>query len=244
MKLNRFYQVIILIIIFLSFSNNKAISSNKFDSIFTFVSPRPLINQARLNNIFSYSYGVDIIFSNFGFGGGAFFQKFLSKNLALSLDLYISGARNSDEFEQWYYLNDTSNTIIYKVQYKKNRLLIFPFMLGAQQNIFSEDIFETFKPYINFGIGPTLILAGPYEGYENSFFSSIWNSTSYVRLGGYVGFGASIGSVGTTVTSLNLRYYYIPFGDEGLESMDKRTGIEPIKNFGGVFISLTIGGRY
>ena len=55
------------------------------------------------------------------------------------------------------------------------------------------------------------------------------------------GIGASFGSLGKgSFIGVNIRYYTIPFGDPGLESL----AALPISNFGGVFLSLSVGSAW
>jgi hypothetical protein len=96
-------------------------------------------------------------------------------------------------------------------------------------------------------VGPTLIIKTPYitEGadgipYYHEFFSSFGDATFYGRFGGFVGIGAYFGNIAKgNLVGANIRYYAIPFGGAGLESM---AGL-PITNFGGIFLSLTVGNQ-
>ncbi len=131
------------------------------DTIFIFNSPRPLIKTLITPDGTTQGWGFDLIFSNNGFGVGFFWQKFFTKDLLMFSSLYISGARNTDEFEVRYY-NQYTGRIEEFVPNKVNRLYMFPLVLGLQQYVFSDELVESFKPFINIGIGPTFILATPY----------------------------------------------------------------------------------
>jgi hypothetical protein len=52
--------------------------------------------------------------------------------------------------------------------------------------------------------------------------------------------GANFGSNNKTLVSANIRYYIIPFGGEGLESIKDL----PITQFGGIFLSLSFGTKF
>jgi hypothetical protein len=201
------------------------------DTVFIFNSPRPLINPEGKNPLLRNAWGIDIIFSNNGFGAGFFYQYSLAKDLFTFASLYISGARNTDEIE--YY---DPNTNQYVVPNKVNRLYMFPLTFGLQQYILTNEISESLKLFVQGGVGPTYILSTPYA---REFFNAFGYSTSYIRLASFLGAGADVGA-GTTLISVNARYYYIPFGGKGLESIINL----PIKDFGCLFLSLSMGVRF
>lgn len=206
------------------------------DTVFVFTSPRPLITSEKTFGEANNAWGIDLIFSNNGFGAGGFLQRNFSKNFIGYLSLYISGARNTDEFEYRFY-DPTTGQIDYRVPNKVNRLYMFPLTIGIQDYIFADKLSDSFRPYINAGIGPTFILATPYS---REFFEAFGYSSFYTRIAASLGIGADVGGSGSTVMCVNLRYYYIPFGGSGLESIKDN----PIKNFGGIFLSLSLGMRY
>jgi len=93
------------------------------------------------------------------------------------------------------------------------------------------------RPFISAGIGPTFILSTPYD---REFFNAFGYGAFYTRFGAFIGAGANFGNTNRSIMGLNIRYYFIPFGGNGLESIRDL----PIKNFGGVFLSLSLGIRY
>ncbi len=206
------------------------------DTVFIFYSPRPLIKTLITPDGSTQGLGFDLVFSNSGFGIGFFWQKFFNPNLLLYTNLLISGARNTDEFEVRYY-NYNTGRIEEFVPNKVNRLYMFPFTIGLQHYIFADELVESFKPFLNLGVGPTFIIATPYQ---REFFNAFGYAQFYTRFGASVGAGAELSSVASTVLSLNIKYYYIPFGGNGLESIRN----SPIYNFGGVFLSLSLGSRF
>lgn len=201
------------------------------DTVFIFNSPRSLINSDDDNSGMKSAFGADLVFSENGFGGGVFYQRNLGGNFFGFISLYISGARNTDEFD---YYDPTTGT--YKVPDKVNRLYIFPTTIGVLKTIFNDEIADSFKPYISAGFGPTFILSTPYE---QDFFDAFGSASGYTRFGGFLGIGANFGSGNNALMSANIRYYYIPFGGVGLESIK---GL-PITNFGGIFLSFSVGTR-
>lgn len=199
------------------------------DSTIIFKSPRPLISEQQQSKLNSKIWGVDVLFSTNGFGAGFFYQRNFSELTSGFINLGISGARNSDEFE--YYDIQAEK---YLVKDKINRLYIFPLTVGVQYRLFADKIAETFRPHVNMGIGTTFILSTPYD---REFFSAFGYANGYTRFGGFLGIGADLGGSGKNSMGVNVRYYFIPFGGDGLESI---SGL-PITDFGGLFLTISVG---
>ncbi len=205
------------------------VPNKKIDTNFVFPSSMPLIsNQLEQARNFKF-WGLNIIFSNNGYGLGFFFEQFFLNNLSAFVNLYISGARNTDEFE--YYDPWTGETFIPN---KVNRLYLLPLTFGINYFIFDKKLYKDFSPYVSLGIGPAFIIALPYE---REFFSSISYGKFYPRFSSFIGIGTNILTQGNSYFGVSARYYYIPFGGSGLESI---RGL-PIKNFGGFFLGLNFG---
>ena len=200
-----------------------------FDTSYVFTSPRPLITDSLQSVPASYILGVNIFLSENGFGGGFFYHRPVSRITTLTLDIAVSGARNTDEQE---FYDPFTNS--YRVPNKINRLYMFPTMFGANFRLFSGSFDESFRPYIAVAAGPTFILATPYD---REFFNAFGHGVLYVKFGGYIGLGADIGTFGKSVSGVSFRYYYIPFGGNGLESIRNL----PITDFGGAFLTLSVG---
>lgn len=204
------------------------------DSVYIFAPARPLLTQSQEASLKLNAYGIDLFMSNSGFGVGAFYQKFFDDELSGLISLYISGARNTDEFDS--YITQNGNTTIGVVD-KINRLYKFPLMFGVQQRLFKDVLSANTKPFISAGVGPTFIVSTPYD---KGWFDSFNYAKFYVRPGIYFGAGSYFGNPTGSLLGVNLRYYYIPFGGDGLESIKNL----PIKDFGGVFISITLAGMF
>jgi len=211
------------------------------DTLIVFSSPRPLL-ETSLQRPKTSAAGIDLLFSGSGWGVGGFFHTKVVEDLTFTAHIGISGKRNTDEFENAL-LGPTP-----VVWDKVNRLFMFPVTVGLQQRLFSATLQESFRPFIGFGVGPTMIVSTPYlreDPYEGvrfyEFFSSFADAVTYVRPGGYIGAGAMFGppNQGSTL-GVNIRYYYIPFGGAGIESIRQ----SPITDFGGVFLSLSIGSAF
>lgn len=231
----RFFTIFIFLVIFSTIAygqvKGEEVKSFNPDTVFIYETPRPLVTPASKKPALDEAWGIDLIFSNSGFGIGSFYQYNITKDLFTFASLYISGARNTDEFE--YYNWETGQTFIPN---KVNRLYMFPMILGLQQYVLTDVISESLKLFLQGGIGPTFILSTPYD---REFFSAFSYGKFYTRLGTFLGVGADVGT-GTSLFSINARYYYIPFGGDGLESIEKF----PIKDFGGLFLSLSLGTRF
>lgn len=199
------------------------------DTVIIFGAVQPLIENEHSANALRSAWGIDAIFSGNGFGAGVFYFKELSANTFGFVDLGMSGAQNQDEFEQYDYYSGQ-----YYVPGKINRIYMFPLMVGLQFRVFKESLSESFRPFAQAGIGPTFIVSTPYD---REFFNAFGHSQSFTRAGGFVGVGAYFGSNPKSLTSVNVRYYIIPFGGNGLESIAG----SPITNFGGLFLSLSFG---
>ncbi|MFP4528957.1 MAG: hypothetical protein ACLFQX_10425 [Candidatus Kapaibacterium sp.] len=204
----------------------------ELDTTFIYNSPRPLVSPELTRGELNNAGGVSLLFSRSGFGVGGFYNRNLSENTVGFISLYISGARNTDEFEVYNY-----NTGEYFVPGKINRLFNLPLMFGAKYMMFGDALAKSFRPYVSAGAGPSLIMSTPYE---QGWFEAWGDVKTYIRPSGFVGLGAYVGGVGGTLLGVNARYYYIPFGGDGLESIKG----QPIKDFGGVFLSLSLGARY
>lgn len=207
------------------------------DTLIVFTSPRPLLENDGETKAATTAMGLDLLFSGSGWGLGGFYQHILSHDLTAFFHLAISGRRNTDEFENAWF------GPVPVVSNKVNRLFMVPMTVGLQYRLFSESLQDSFRPFVSGGIGPTVILATPYirDGLYYEFFNSFGYATTYVRPGGFIGFGSFFGSIGAgSLIGVQIRYYTIPFGGNGLESVKG----SPINDFGGVFLSLTVGSAY
>ncbi|MFN9303667.1 MAG: hypothetical protein ACK6DA_12935 [Candidatus Kapaibacterium sp.] len=201
------------------------------DTTMIFSSPRPLISDTNIFRARKQGFAGELYLSTHGFGFGFGYQWALNEQLVVSITLAGSGARNSDEFEVF------DRTGIY-VPNKVNRLLMFPLLIGTRYRLFKDDITESLRPHVSAAFGGTFIMEGPYQGHEQNFFGSLPDARWYTRPGGYLGIGANIGNFGGgSALGVEIRYYSIPFGGKGLESIKDL----PIDNFGGIFLCLNFG---
>ena len=202
------------------------------DTVFVFNSPRPLVRKAPSEMVYDKGVGFHLLLSGNGYGLGFFYTKHITKSLNAFASLYLSGARNTDEFE--YYDPQTGQIII---PGKKNRLYLLPLMFGLNYYMLRDVLSKSFQPYLGFGVGPTFILVNPYE---KEFFQAIGYTRLKIRFGSFIGLGADVTANPKTILGIDLRYYYIPYGGNGLESIEGM----PIYDFGGLFLSLNFGWKF
>ena len=219
------------------------------DSTYVFTpSNLDLIQRATYDPLRS-AWGIDILISNNGFGGGAFMRHEFSDVLAGFISFAISDVKDDGEVE--YYNQFTGQSFI---PGKKNRMLLFPLVLGAQYRLFKDEIVDNFRPYIGFGIGPSMVFVSPYSSTRQirgpqgevltyseqvEFFNSLKYGKAHYTLGGYVGGGAYFGLDKGTLSGISFRYYFVPFKN-GIESLENIY----IKTFGGFYITLNFGSFY
>lgn len=177
------------------------------------------------------AWGIDIMFGESGFGLGTFLRHQFSQKWSGYLDISFSEAKDEREIEYYDYWGNPF------VIGKKNRVFQIPLFLGLQYRLFETSITENLRPYLNFGVGPTLIITTPYL---EEFFSSFGNAESHWAYGGQAGIGANFGLDKSSLLGINVRYYYIRLFNEGVESLVGRYQ----KNISGLFITLSLGIMY
>ncbi|MFH1194923.1 MAG: hypothetical protein V1720_04380 [bacterium] len=177
------------------------------------------------------SWGVDLMFGDGGFGLGTFYRYSVSRDLSIFGDLSFSESSDKREIEYYDYWG---NKVI---PFKENRVFILPLNVGVHYRLFTETITETLRPYIGVGVGPTMIVTTPYN---MEYFDSFGKAKAKFAAGGYVCFGANIGSSKSNLVGLNFRYYFIHMFDEGVENMQNSFK----KDLGHFYLTLNIGLMY
>ncbi len=176
--------------------------------------------------------GGDLVFTEGGFGLGGFYRHSYSNEITLVGTFSVSEAKASNEFS--YIDPYTLQTYTYG---KVNRIFLIPFTLGLQIRMFTESLSDNLRPFVEFGAGPSFVLTTPYD---TEFLKAFGSAHNNIAAGGYVGIGANFGMDKSSLVGLNLRYYYITLFNGGVESLIN----QPTKQFGGIFISLSIGLMY
>lgn len=212
------------------------------DSTIIFVSPNKEIDQPVSSPMID-AWGVDILLSNNGFGLAGFYRREFSRDLFGTVIVGLAESKDDNEVEYVTYWGQTI------VPNKLNRFLLVPLHFGIQYRLFADDIMDSFRPYVNAGLGPTLVLSAPYE---REYFNSWGYAQSHYTIGGYIGAGAYFGSDMGSLSGINIRYYLIPFPN-GIPSM--LTPQDPFnqnaprevlkkKDFGGFFITINLGSAF
>lgn len=225
------FLVVLIAILSSSFLNAQTKDSN-----FVFKSPRPLIVSQSSSGEVKYSAGGSLLFTESGFGGGIYYDIKIMPKLSVQFDIPLTYLRASDEFEQQV-LNEAGDAYEWKVLGKINRLWRMPITAGVRYELFSNTLSENFKPFLTAGGGLGLILQTPYE---YSFFQSFNYLTTHIKPAVYVGAGADFSGNSKRISRVFVKYYYIPFGGDGIESV---IGL-PIKNCGGLFLGIDFGGGW
>ena len=228
--------------VFLTFSafadDNEKVYSVAKDSTIIFHSPNPLLNSVTDSELDPDTWGLDIIINGSGFAAGVSRNFQPMKDITLGVDFHISQMKNTDEFEQPYY--DFGQ---YLVPGKINRVYYAPLMAKVQIDFLTNELFESFEPNFMFGGGPSLIMSMPYMIYIDDtpvefvdFFDAFDFAEFHLKWGAFVGLGSKFNTSETGQVEVSVRYYYIPFGGDGIESIKGN----PIMDFGGIYLNLTL----
>lgn len=177
------------------------------------------------------SWGVDFMFSEGGFGLGTFYRHNFTSTTAGFVDFSISEAKDENEIERYDIFGQPV------VIGKQNRIFLLPVNFGIQQRLFENTITDNLRPYINAGVGPSIVVTTPYD-YE--FFSSFGKAQAKYTLGGYFGLGANFGLDKSSLLGINLRYYMIHFFNNGVEGLKGKF----MKDLGGLYITINLGIMY
>ena len=186
---------------------------------------KPLINFP------SNTWGVNLMFSDGGFGVGTFFRKKISPKVSGFIDLSFSESKNDREFEYFDYYGNSY------VAGKENRVFLLPLNIGIHYRVFEKELTDNLRPYLMAGIGPTFAISTPYR---EEFFKSFSYAKFHLAAGGYVGFGADFGLSKRNLVGLSMRYYYIKFITDGVEHLTNQTKNE----IGSFYITLNVGIMY
>jgi hypothetical protein len=186
------------------------------------------------------AFGMDLIFSEGGFGLGTFYRRTVSDKVTLFTDFSISEAKDPQEMTYTYY--DYYGNTQSQTPGKINRAFLLPLNFGIQYRIFENVIFDNLRPYLDVAIGPSIVVTTP-DTLE--FFKSFGKAQARYTIGGYFGIGANFGLDKSSLVGLNIRYYIIHFFNKGIAIMDPTYTNGRLENdLGGIFITLNIGMMY
>ena len=179
--------------------------------------------------------GLDIMFSDGGFGLGGFYRRQFSDTVTGFVDLSMSESKDEREFTYTY--QDIYGYINTYTVGKVNRVFLVPINFGLQYRLFENAIYDNLRPYINAGVGPSIVITTPYE---REFFNAFGHANTKITLGSYIGFGANFGLDKSSLVGINLRYYIVHFFDQGVESLQGKFR----KDIGGVYLTINLGLMY
>ena len=182
------------------------------------------------------AFGMDLMFSEGGFGVGTFYRRTVTDDITLFTDFSISEAKDPQEFTYIDYFGQT------QTPGKINRAFLLPLNFGIQYRVFENAIFDNLRPYIDAAIGPSIVVTTPYA---REFFNAFGKAQARYTIGGYFGIGANFGLDKSSLVGLNIRYYIIHFFNQGIEILDTNLTNGRLENdLGGIFITLNIGLMY
>jgi hypothetical protein len=223
------------------------VSSNiqsQSDSTITLESREPLLN----------AWGLDVLVSNDGFGLGTFYRRQFTEDLSGFAMFSVSESKEDREFEFFDQFTFQSFT-----PGKLRRFLVVPLTAGIQYRLFREDIMDNFRPFVNAGVGPTMIFSAPFadltydangrlaRATQVEFFKSLGRGQAHYTASGFIGVGANFGNEASNVFGVNFRYYFTYLLGNGLPSLyepGRGNVIATKKSFGGFFITLNVGMAY
>lgn len=187
------------------------------DTAMIFQPSHPLIQSAEeLAREYPNSWGFNISFSDYGFGGGLFLGHSFNPDLTGILTFDMGTAAGSREVDL---------LVVNKI----NRIFVLPFMLGAEYRVFRSGLSDNLRPYVSGGAGPVVAMTTPYN---EDFFTAFGNAKSKVVPGGFVGLGANFGSDPKTNFGASLQYFIIPYPG-GIQS----TTTESLPNLNGLYLT-------
>jgi len=245
-KINKYCTILFLLFNLLLLTYTSAQTSTRPDTTIIFTPSDPNLIREQSYSPTVHAWGLDVLLSNNGFGMGAFYRYEINDELSWMFNFAVSDVKDDAEVEQVDYFGNSY------IPNKKNRLLLLPLTVSVQYRLFKDDIVDNLRPFITAGIGPTMVFVAPYASDQISydifgnpyrqkidFFTSLKYGRPRYTLGGFIGAGVYFGMDKGTITGLSVKYFLAPF-PSGIEVMDGGY----MKNFGGLYITLTFGGLF
>jgi len=178
------------------------------------------------------SLGLDIMIGEGGFGLGGFYRYEYTNEITGFVDLSISESKSEREIQRYSIFGYPL-----PIEGKINRVFLLPLNFGIQYRMFYGTLTDNLRPYLNAGVGPTLIISTPAQ---EEFFRSFGSAKTKFGFGGYVGIGANIGNNTSNLTGVNIRYYLQQLFGDGIEQYKD----DFKKTLGQVTLTITIGFMY
>ncbi len=199
------FLIIILLIAKLTFATGNQIN------------PKPSNNTKEPRN----QFGLSVIYSDKGYGLSGGYFKPISHSSDLFFNLSVTGVSDNREFEYFDYYGNSY------IQDKVKRVFMIPVNIGFQHYMFKDDIENDFKPLVNIGITPALVLTNPYD---KSYFNAFGYFQAAFALGGFAGVGIEFQNSKNLAFSMNFRYFYLPVVSGDVISIKN----SPMKDLGGI----------
>ena len=186
-----------------------------------FIIPLVLINGQKIGklanekphlNFPDNSLGLDIMIGEGGFGIGGFYRYDFSNQITGFADISVYESKSEREIQRYDYWGYPL-----PIQGKKNRVFLLPLNFGIMYRLFYTDLTDNLRPFINFGIGPTMIITTPAV---EEFFNSFRQAKSHLGVGGYIGLGTNIGNNIGSLTGVSIRYYITQVVNGGIEQFE------------------------
>jgi len=196
-------------------------SAPSSDTAMIFQPSEPLVKSAeQLASQYPNTWGFDLLFSDYGYGGGFFLGHAFSQDVRLLLTLDVSTAEGSNELDL---VEDN----------KINSIYVIPVMLTLQYRLFRDELSDNLRPYVSGGAGPVVAMTTPYN---DSFFSQFGDATTKIIPGGFVGVGANFGNDPKTTFGASLRYFIIPY-----PGSIQSTSTISLTSLSGIYLSASYG---
>src|ERR1017187_391881 len=121
-------------------------SSPSSDTAIIFEPVEPLIKSAeQVASEYPNVWGLDLLFSDYGYGGGFFLGHYFSRDISLHLTLDLSTAQGSNELDL---VQDN----------KINNIFVIPVMLTLENRLFRDGLSDNLRPYVSGGAGPVVAM--------------------------------------------------------------------------------------
>jgi hypothetical protein len=178
-------------------------------------------NLAPMPKLARNNWSLNFMYTDKGFGLGSNLYRSISNTVDVSAGIMISGVKDPNEFEQFDIFGNSY------VPDKINRIYMISINVGMQKYIFSDELDESFRPLLSFGISPSLVLTDPYD---KDFFKAFGYMNAGFAFGGYAGIGMEYKESNSVSLSINIRYSYIPVLINDIRSLKDKT----ISDVGGI----------
>lgn len=183
-------------------------------------------SQTRKPTVINYGNGVGgvVNLNNSGFGGTFFVLKSINKEASLILEASIKSEHDENEEKVYDYFG---NSYIFN---KYNYMLAIPARVGIQKRLFADEIEDSFRPYFQATVGPTLAWLSPYFNDANG--NNTWDCTQtfcektydaigsipkgkgQLGMGGSLAIGAGFGKSRKTMQAIQIGYNFDVYSKE------------------------------